>query len=424
MTAETPTLKTRRRAVAGRAVRRHVADMPRAFWFLWWGQLVNKLGSVVVPFLALYLTGSLGRSTAQAGLFITLFGLGGLGSQLVGGVLADRVGRRITLSGGLVAASCALFALGFARGDLALGALCVATGFTVDLYRPASSALVADLVAPESRVRAYGLLFWAINLGWAVATTMGGLLASHSFRLLFSIDAATCFACAIVVWRGVPETHTAAVRAAHRSAGAEAGGLKTVLRDRTMLALVAVIVLESAVYMQSFFSLPIVMHHHGLGPAAYGVVIAVNGVVIVALQPFAVTRTAQLPRARVLAVSQVITAVGFSLTTVCRGSAVAYAGTVVIWTLGEILQAGLLTAVVADLAPAALRGRYLGVFGFSFAMAAIVSPLAGSQLLSRAGETGLWLGVGNAALLGGVAMLVLEPALTRRGAAGLPMPSA
>ena len=407
---------TSRRAAASKAVLTHVSGMPRQFWYLWWGQLVNKAGGVVHPFLSIYLTVHLSKSVSQAGLYLSLIGIGGLGSQLVGGALSDRYGRRWVLIGGMVAASVSLMALGTARSDFALAGFCLLTGLTNDLYRPASSAALADIIPPSQRVRAYGLMFWAINLGFAVASFGGGVIANHTYQGLFVFDSLTCLAYAVVLWRGFPETQSKEARAKSRE-GSQLDFL-VAFRDPLMTAVVAVTIASATVYMQAYLTLPVVITRHGLSPQVYGSIAAVNGILIVLIQPFFVSRTAKVPRVPVLVASQILLGFGFAATRLCGEAAWAYVASVMLWTLGEILQAGLLVATVSDLAPVHLRGRYMGAFGFSFGVAAALAPILGSQVLDHGGETALWLGCLNVSLLVAGALALMEPHLQTRGAAG------
>ena len=138
---------------------------------LWSGTLINRIGYVVEPFLAYYLTGVRGYSIAATGTVLGVRGAGAVISQLAAGSLADRFGRRITLAVGMIANAVALISLGYARSLVTITAAVLLFGVTVDTYWPASSALVADLVPPRERPRAYGLLFWAINIGFSAAVT-------------------------------------------------------------------------------------------------------------------------------------------------------------------------------------------------------------------------------------------------------------
>jgi MFS family permease len=397
-----------RRAVAAR-----FGGLPASFWYLWAGTLVNRLGTFVEPFLALYLTQARGLSYGATGLVLAAYGAGALLSQVVGGSLTDRLGRKPTLVGGLVASGGALLLLGAARGAplIALAALLV--GLVGDMYRPASSALVADAVDPQDRPRAYALLFWAVNLGFAVASVLAGFLASHGYGWFFAIDAATCIGFAVVIAARVREPERAAAPAHD---GPRPPGWSHVLGDRLLLALVGLVFALACVYFQAYSSMPLAMRQDGLPASAYGLVIALNGIVIVLVQPLVTPLFARLDRSLLFAGANALLGSGFALLALAD-STPAYALCVFAWTLGEIGGAGVAQAIVADLAPAHLRGRYLGLFGTAFGGAAMVGPALGTLVLAQAGSTALWLACGLAGVAVAGGQLAIAPAVRRRAAA-------
>lgn len=388
----------------------HVGGMPRAFWFLWSGTLVNRIGSFVTPFLALYLTGERDVTVAQAGIVLSLLGLGSAIGQPVGGVLADRIGRRRTMVLGLLSSAVTLLVLGAATAFVAVAAAAFAYGLCLDLFRPAVQAAVADLVPDADRPRAFALQFWAVNLGFSVATPLGGFLASRGYWLLFVLDAAASVAFALLILRGVPETRPVVPGVT--------GRLRDVLADRLLLALVASVVAVSVVYLQAFVTLPLVFGRDGLGPAAYGVAIGLNGVLIVLLQPLLLGFLGRRRRGPLLLAAVVLQGIGFGLTGFADGIPM-HLVAITVWTLGEILQAGQLGALVAAIAPTYLRGRYMGAFGFSFGAASFLAPALGTQVLARLGEPALWGGSFLLCVAAGVGLLLVARAADRREAAGL-----
>jgi MFS family permease len=382
-----------------------VGGLPPAFWALWSGSLVNRLGQFVLPFLALFLTHSRGYSVAQAGAVLTAMGFGSAISQPVGGMLADRIGRRRTMAGGSAAAAAALVALGAAQG---LPLLCITAflfGVTADIYRPASSAAIADLVSAELRPRAFALMFWSFNLGFAVATLLGGFLADKSYWLLFAGDAATALVFAVVVLRLVPETMP--------TRKGQPGSFRQVLTDRLMIALVIGIVLGAIAYMQAFYTLPLVVVRDGLGTGGYGAIIALNGVLIVALQPLFLGALGRQKRGATLLGSGVIIGVGLWLTSFADTIPM-HMLAVTVWTAGEILAAGQLGALIANIAPPHLRGRYMGVFGASYGVSAFLAPAVGTQLLAHLSEGALWTFCLVSSAVSGVVMLLVSNAADRR----------
>ncbi|MGE5775430.1 MAG: MFS transporter, partial [Chloroflexota bacterium] len=184
-----------------------VEGLPPAYWFLWIGTLVNRLGSFVIPFLTLYLTEQRAIPVSQAALMVSLFGAGSFVAQLSGGELTDRLGRRPVMLMSFFITPIAMLALGLARETTLISISTFAVGFFTDLYRPAVSAAVADLVQPDVRTRAYGYIYWAINLGAAVAPVLAGLIAArYSYLILFVGDALTTAIFGVIVLLGIRET--------------------------------------------------------------------------------------------------------------------------------------------------------------------------------------------------------------------------
>ena len=387
--------------------RRAAGGLPRPFWVLWAGTLINRLGMFVEPFLALYLSSARHLSLTLVGAVLASYGAGSVFSQLIGGAMADSIGRRATLTAGMLANAAALLGLGYARGLGSLVAAAIAVGLTVDLYRPASSALVADLVPAAERTRAFGLLFWAVNIGFSVAMVLGGTLARAGFTPLFWADAVTCAMFGLLVWRAVPETLPAVTASDQPD-----GGFVTVLRDRLLVSFFLLMLIETSVYMQAYTTLPLAMSASGLHAQAYGLAMAVNGIVIVALQPVAGAWLGRRDHATVIACGIGFLGLGYGLTALAS-TTWQYAGCVAVWTIGEILANATAVAVVTAMAPPRLRGRYNGVFGLAFSIGFLIAPIAGTRLLAH-GRPALWLSCAAACAVAVVWQLALGPAIRRR----------
>jgi MFS family permease len=381
-----------------------VGGLPRAFWWLWTGTLVNRTGAFVLPFMAYYLTESLGHSAAFAGFVASVNAIGAAISAVVGGVLADRVGRRPTLLGAQVGSAATLVALGLVHTAPLIAVLSFLVGLANNASRPATSALIADLVRPEDRTRAYALNFWAINLGFAIAMLAAGVLASHSYLLLFVGDATTTVACAALIFWKVPETHRPERRRARGADGADpaadessgaTGSLLDVLRDRVYLGFLGAMLIGGVIYMQANATQPISMGRDGLGPSAYGVVGALNGIVIVVLQMPLTSWFRRFSYGRVLAGSTLLVGGGFAIPLVIAAVGHpmgVYVASVAVWTIGEIGMTPTEMAMAADLAPAHLRGRYQGMYTLTWSLCGIIGPLLGGWALSVSGSAAVWWG--------------------------------
>ncbi|MFI5671540.1 MDR family MFS transporter [Streptomyces sp. NPDC051704] len=383
-----------------RAARESVAGLPREFWWLWTSTLVNRLGAFVATFMTLYLTVDRGYSASFAGLVVALHGLGGVVSSLGAGVMTDRLGRRPTLLAAQASTAFSVALLGFMEHPAAIAAVALLVGLTSNASRPAVQAMIADIVRPEDRVRAFSLNYWAINLGFAVSAAVAGFVAEYSYLAGFLGEAALTLVCAVLVYAKLPESRPERTAAEQSAAGPETG-LGTVLRDGRFMGVVGLSFLISLIFTQGSFGLPLAMGSGGFSAADYGMVAAVNGVLIVLLQ-LPVTRfTEKGDPQKLLVVSALLAGYGFGLTAFA-GSVWSLGLTVCVWTLAEIVNSPTQMGLVARLSPLHGRGRYQGMYTMSWAVASLVAPLMAGFMIDRWGAGWLW---ASMAVLGTVAAL-------------------
>lgn len=380
-----------------------VRSMPPAAWVLFGGSFVNRFGSFVLVFLVIWLTEE-GYSPAQAGGAVSAYGVGALGASLLGGYLADRIGRRNAIALSMFSAAATMLALSQADTlGLVLG-LSALAGLTSELYRPASAALLADLIPSERRVTAYALYRLAINLGFAAGPAVAGLLAERSFFLVFLGEAITSALFGIAALLFLPE----GVRS-HRHEEAPGELVRAIRADRRFQLFLLASLLSAFVYFQQMGALPLHIVDQGLSFATYGALISLNGLVVVLLElPLSVV-TQRYPRQPVIAFGTALVGLGFALTAWATDVPL-LAVTVVIWTIGEIVSAPVSQAYVADLAPPHLRGRYQGAWGLEFGLALVLAPVLGTALFAF-DPTVLWLSCG---VLGGIAALLVLGVRPRR----------
>ncbi|GAA2377556.1 MFS transporter [Dactylosporangium salmoneum] len=386
--------------------------LPSQFWVLWTATLINRAGGFVILFLTIYLTTRRGFSESAAGLVIGLYGVGGALGVTVGGHLADRWGRRPAALLALGSSSVVMVGLGLARAPLTIMAAALLLGAATETARPALGAMVTDLVPGKDRMRAFSTYYWAINLGFAVSAVVAGFAAQAGYFALFAGDAATTAAAALLVaWR-VKETRPEVVAGPEP----ERGSFRAVLRDRVFVGFVACNLLVALVILQHASMLPLAMISDGLSSRTFGLVIALNGVLIVAGQMAVSRMLANRRAAYVLPLSALIIGIGFGLVAFAH-SPLAYAGTVVVWTAGEMLNAPSNAALLAGLSPVSMRGRYQGAFGLSWQLASFLAPTLGGAVRDHAGDAGntvLWLGCLAVGAVAGAWSLLAAPARDRR----------
>jgi MFS family permease len=382
----------------------------RQFWAVWTATLINRAGGFVVIYLAVYLTAQRHFTPAVAGLTVGLYGLGGALGVTAGGQLADRWGRRPAALLSLTCTPLFTLALGVARTPAEIMVAAAALGVAAESARPSLSAIIADVVPPGDRLRAFSAYYWAINLGFSIAALVAGFAARAGYFTLFAADAATTAVAAVLIAAFVQET-----RPSRASGGTALGtpAARGVLRDRLFVGVVAGNLLLALVMAQASSGLPIAMARDGLSATTYGRVMAVNGLLIVACQLFVTRLLRGWAPARTLIVSTVVVGLGFALTTFAH-SALWYAGTVAVWTLGEMFSSPSSQALSAALSPAALRGRYQGFFALSWQVAGFAGPALGGLVQQAAGSAALWFGCLGLTVAGSAWHLANAPARMRR----------
>jgi MFS family permease len=387
--------------------RQTVGGLPVTFWYLWTASLINRTGAVGQLYFGVYLLSVRHFDAAYAGLVIGLGGAGTALGALPGGILADRWGRRPTMLAAGIPAAITMLVLGHATGRTSILVLATLLGVLLGSVRPAFTASIIDVVSVEDRGRALNLNYWAFNLGSGAAALLAGVLVRMEPALLFAMNAGVLlFSTLLLAWK-VPETRPAVTATAAKSTG-----LGVVARDRVFVTFVGLAMLGWTM-IETNKMLPVALTADGLDITSYGQVIVVNMALIVTGQLFLLRLTDHRRREQVLAVSAVIAGLGFGLVPFAD-TLWAYALTVAVWTIGEMLMTVANSALTVELAPPEARGRYQGVFSFGLTAAMFVGPSLGGLVAARFGPDTLWVAVFGLGLLLTTAHLAAGPPQNRR----------
>lgn len=398
-----------------RTMRRNIRELPRPAWFLVSGHFVNWFASFAIVFLVLYLT-KRGYSFAAAGTAVAAYGIGEMITGGLAGHLADRIGRRSTMAMSMFASAAATLALYFVHSYEAILVVAFLAGVATEGWRPASRALMADVVPEGQRVTAFALVRLAGNLGIALGSVVAGFLADRSFLWVFLTDAATSAVFGALVLLALPPG-----RVTRRAEERERGGYRLMLADRGFVMFLVSSAVISFVYFQGqSASLPLhVVRVSHLSPSDFGLLLALNGVLVVLLElPISSITMHRRPKPTI-ALGFLLVGLGFGLTATAHTLPTLLV-TVAIWTLGEMVAAPVGYAYVADIAPDHLRGRYQGLYGVFWGTGSVTGPAVGTWLLAQS-VTGFWFLCGVLGLV--AALLVLAgrpPGRHRRGAVMVP----
>lgn len=378
--------------------------LPRDVWLLSFVALVNRSGSMVLPFISLYLTQDRGLTISGAGRVLALYGLGAIAGSYIGGWLSDRIGATRAQAASLLASGAGF--LGFLLLDsaveVAVGAFVLSV--LVESFRPAVMTDMARRAPAELQPRAFALLRLAVNLGLAVGPAAAGFLALVGYRWLFIFDALTCWLAAVLLRTILGFTPPAPHGG--RAAGS-ATKARSPWRDGPFLLLMLFMVCLASVFFQIFSTLPLYFRQvYGFREDAIGLLLALNAVLIVAFEMVLIHRLERLARLPWIGLGAFLVCTGLAL--MPHGSSVPWvAFTIAVWTLGEMLALPLVNAVVADRAGGARHGRYMGLYTMSFSIAFGFGPVCGTWIYEHFGPDTLWHGIGVLGVVLGLGAVAL-----------------
>ncbi len=364
------------------------SGLPRAVWVQGLAALVNRSGTMVLPFMSLYLTTKLGFSVIAAGQVLSVYGVGSIAGSWLGGALSDRVGPVRVQVASLAATGAGFLVLSRLSGRLAVTLAVFGLALVAECFRPALFTAIARGSEAAVRTRSFALVRLAINLGMSFGPAIGGVLAVHHYGWLFVADAATCWAAALVLGLAAPATGDAP-----REARTGPGDVRSPWRDGPYLAFLAVMVGLGTVFFQISSTMPLYFRqHYHLAEDSIGLLLAINTVIIVAVEMVLLRALEHRDHLVLAGLGCLLVCAGFGLLPL--GSSPAFAAlSVVVWTAGEMLSLPFTNSVAASRAPAAASGRYMGAYSLAFSFSFVLAPAIGTAVYEGLGPTALWFGV-------------------------------
>ncbi|NLE77717.1 MAG: MFS transporter, partial [Chloroflexi bacterium] len=352
-----------------------------------------------------YLHTEMGIPLGTVGLILGVKSVAALPGQLIGGGLTDRLGRRTMMIFGLVALGLTNAGFAFGRSLPEFFLLAVLSGLMGTLYRPAAQAMVADLVEPERRAGAYGLFRIASNTGFTIGPALGGFLAEQSYLALFLLCSVANLVYAAIVFLGTPETKPQAPAAKVQG---QAQGFGHAFTNLPFMAFCLLLVPLGIHFSQMSTILPVYMKGWlGLTESDFGWVMTTNAATVITLQ-YAISRwTEGKPRLKMMALGMALYAVGVGSVVVGQGLPW-FIGSMFIMTLGETINMPISNVITADVAPPALRGRYMGLLNITWNTGMGIGPALGGFIVDAFGIQYVWPTVCAIGLAAAVGFLILE----------------
>jgi MFS family permease len=385
-------------------------EFPSKFWIVVLVSFIDRIGGTLLfPFFSLYITQKFGIGMTQAGIILGAFSLFGLIGSMLGGALTDRFGRRRLILFGLVFSAVSTLSLGLANTLAVLYPLVVVIGLLSDISGPAHNAMIADLLPEKQRSEGFGILRVVGNLAWIIGPTIGGLVAARSFFLLFVIDSVLSCIVALLFYKLIPETRPAApAEKSQESVWQTVAGYRHVLRDFAFMAFLLASMLMLLVYQQMYNTLPVYLRDtHGFTPSMYGFLLTSSAITVVLFQFWVTRRVKDRPPFLMMALGVIFYALGFGMFGFVSAY-VLFVLAVVIITIGEMIMMPVSQALAANFAPLDMRGRYMAVFGLSWAIPSMIGPGAAGWILDNFNPNLLWVGGGILCLLSTLSFFALQ----------------
>ncbi len=364
--------------------------IPRDIWFLALVNLVNRVGSMVIAFLTLYLTQRLYFSIEQAGYVLGCFGLGAFCGAYIGGRLTDKIGYRHIQFWSLLLNGVVLIGIVWVRDFYAMCAAAFLLSIISETFRPANAVAIQRHSTPETRTRSVSLYRMSVNLGWAVAPALGGLLASVSWHWLFWVDGLTCMLAAVVLILLLPEKQKPQAQQAADGAAADAG-MKP-LADGRYWSFLAFTFLGAMVFMQFVWTIPVFFKQaYHWDEARIGLVTAINGFIVFVVEMPLINRLDGRRRALVyVQTGLILYAVSYAAFLTPVAPMVAALAFIFAISIGEIFVMPFSTNFVYDRAGHHHAGQYMGFYTMAYSVSNIIAPLMGTQVIARWGFETLW----------------------------------
>ncbi len=349
-------------------------DYPRLFWVVVGISFIDRVGGTMLfPFFALYITEKFSVGMTTAGFLLGIMSFFGFIGSMIGGALTDRLGRKQLILFGLVFSALSTLAFGLVNDIGMMLPLVIVVGLIGSVSHPAHDAMIADILPEEKRQEGFGILRVVANLAWIIGPVIGGVVAKNfDFFYLFVIDAIVSCIVAALFFRMLPETRPQpkadVIQTEHESIWKTVRGYRIVLKDAAFLAFIIANVLMLLVYQQMYGTLSVFLRdEHGLDPQNYGILMTASAITVVLCQFFVSRWLRNKPPFLMMSLGTLFFLIGFSMFGFVAAYAL-FAAALVVITIGEMIVFPVSQGLAANFAPEEMRGRYMAVFGLSWAI--------------------------------------------------------
>ena len=397
-------------------IRKIYGEYPRNFWVVMGALFIDHLGEALIfPFLALFISAKFQVGMWEIGQLFAIVAISSIFGSMMGGALTDRLGRKAVIIFSLLVSAFSALSLGLVNDLILIYVIGLIVGLFANVGGPAQQAIVADLLPEQKRAEGFGLLRILINLCVTIGPAIGGIIAvTYSYLWLFIIDAIASTITALVVFLIIPETKPEAPTDRPKETIVQTlTGYFKVAADRFFISFILVSILMVAVYVQMNTSLGLYLRDsHGISDQGYGYILTLNAAMVVAFQFWITRKLKNIPPMVVMALGTFLVGIGFSMYGLVS-TYILFLAAMAIITVGEMLFAPISQALVANIAPEHMRGRYMAMYGFSWTLPTAFAPLAAGYVMDNYNPAWVWFICGITSIVAVAGYLALHVHMRR-----------
>lgn len=373
--------------------------------------LINRAGSMVLPFLGVYMTAHLKFSIEKTGIVLSFFGIGSVIGSWLGGFITDRIGEYKVQYFSLLLSVPLFCLIPVFKTEVGVAAIILLQSIVSDAFRPANSVAITKYAKPENITRAFSLNRMAVNLGFSIGPALGGILSAISYDFLFYTNALAALAAGILYIIFFRKRNKLAKLKARKAK--EIIGIKkenSPYRDGKFLIYCVLCMLFAICFFQLFSTLTIFYKDTAnlnqqnigylLGYSGFIVVLLEMGLVQVAEKYLSLARTMFLGTF-ICGLSYAMLGFDYSIFTLIIS--------MTLLSVGEIWALPFMSTITALRSGKNNKGAYMGLNGISFSIAFIVTPYLGTLIAEKLGFTILWIGTGITAAAIAIAFYFVVP---------------
>lgn len=375
----------------GKIYKNAYSGLSPATWWLSLVMLINRSGTMVVPFMTLYMTQALHYNIAKAGAVMAIFGAGAVCGGFLGGKLTDKFGFYNIQLSALLCGGAMFIVLGQMTSYVAICACTFVLAVLNESFRPANSTAIAQYSNEQNRTRCYSLNRLSINLGWALGSAVGGFIASKNYHLLFWIDGLTNIGAAFLL-RSVLSPQRNAQTPSQKDKKPIEDKSRSPYSDKLYLFFIFLTIMFSYSFFQLFTTVPVFYRTSLRLPEwQIGAVMAVNGLIVAVVEMVLVFKLEQKKKnLKFISAGILLISMSFLVFNILPGTLMVAVSSMLFITIGEMLSMPFMNSFMISRTDEGNRGQYAGLYTVAWSVAQVIGPFTGTQIVEQYGFTTLW----------------------------------